>query len=136
MKNVKQIKRDARQLLRLCLVDGLLDEDRVRQVVRQVIEANRRGGPALLSRFLYLVKLDRDRHSARVESAAPLPADLQASIKSDLARTYGPGISASFEQNPALIGGMRVKVGSDVFDGSVRGALDALEKNFQIGGLN
>jgi F-type H+-transporting ATPase subunit delta len=130
MKNVKQVRRDARQLFRLCLVDGLLDEGRVRQVARHVIEANRRGGPAPLSRFLYLVKLDRDRHSARVESAASLPADLQTSIKSDLARTYGPGISAAFEQNPALIGGMRIKVGSDVYDGSVRGALDTLEKNF------
>ena len=130
MKNVKQTRRQAKRLFRLCLADGLLDEGRVRQVVQQVIEANRRDGPALLSRLLYLVKLDRDRHSARVESAAPLPADLQANIKSDLARTYGPGISASFAQNPALIGGMRIKVGSDVYDGSVRGALVALERSF------
>ena len=130
MKNVKQTRRQAKQLFRLCLVNGLLDEGRVRQVVQQVIATDRRDGPAVLSRFLYLVKLDRNRHSARVESAAPLPADLQTSIKSDLARTYGPGISASFEQNPALIGGVRIKVGSDVYDGSVRGALDALEKNF------
>ncbi len=130
MKNVKQIRRQARQLFRLCLVDGLLDESRIRQVVQRVIEADRRDGPVLLSRLLYLVKLDRERHSARVESAAPLPADLQANINSDLARTYGPGINASFEQNTALIGGMRIKVGSDVYDGSVRGALDALEKNF------
>jgi F-type H+-transporting ATPase subunit delta len=130
MKNVKQIRRLARQLYRLCLVNGLLDEGRVRQVVQRVIEGDRRDGPALLTRLLYLVKLDRERHSARVESAAPLPADLQASVKSDLLRSYGPGISASFQQNPALIGGMRIKVGSDVYDGSVRGALDALEKNF------
>ncbi len=130
MKNVKQIRRQARQLFRLCLVNGLLDEGRVRQVVRQVIAANRRDGPALLSRFLYLFRLDRDRHAARVESAAPLPADLQTSINSDLARAYGPGMIASFEQNPALIGGMRIKVGSDVYDGSVRGALAELERSF------
>ncbi len=130
MKNVKQIRRQARQLYRLCLVNGLLDEGRVRQVVQRVIEGDRRDGPALLTRLLFLIRLDRERHSARVESAAPLPPDFQASIKSDLSRTYGPGISASFEQNPGLIGGMRIKVGSDVYDGSVRGALDALEKNF------
>jgi F-type H+-transporting ATPase subunit delta len=130
MKNIKQIRRQAKRLFRLCLVDGLLDENRVRQVMRQVIAADRREGTALLSRFLYLMKLDRNRHSARVESAAPLPEDLQASIESDLARAYGPGLSASFEQNPELIGGMRIRVGSDVYDGSVRGALDALEKHF------
>ena len=130
MKNVKQARRQAKGLFRLCLVNGLLDEDRVRQVVQQVIAANRRDGPALLSRFLYLVKLDLARHTAEVESAAPLPADLQASIKSDLVRAYGPGMSASFAQNPELIGGMRIRVGSDVYDGSLRGALATLERSF------
>ena len=130
MKNLKQTRRQAKRLFGLCLVNELLDEGRVRQVVQQVIEANRRDGPALLSRFLYLVKLDRARHTAEVESAAPLPADLQESVQSDLERAYGPGISASFEQNPALIGGVRIQVGSDVYDGSVRGALAALERSF------
>jgi len=114
----------------MCLVNAMLDEGRVRQVVHQVIAANRRNGLALLSSFLYLVRLDRARHTAKVESAMPLPADLQATIQSDLTRAYGPGISASFAQNPELIGGMRIKIGSDVYDGSVQGALTALERSF------
>jgi F-type H+-transporting ATPase subunit delta len=60
----------------------------------------------------------------------PLPEDLRVSVQTGLARTYGPGISASFAQNPGLIGGMRIKVGSDVYDGSVRARLAELEKNF------
>jgi F-type H+-transporting ATPase subunit delta len=130
MKTVKQTRRDAKQLLRLCFVNGLLDESRVRQVAQRIFEANRRGSPALLYQFLYLVKLDITRHSAKVESATPLPDSLRASIQTDLAHLYGPGISASFAQNPALIGGMRIKVGSDVYDGSVKAGLDALEKSF------
>ncbi|HVP79079.1 MAG TPA: F0F1 ATP synthase subunit delta [Thermodesulfobacteriota bacterium] len=47
-----------------------------------------------------------------------------------MARAYGPGISASFVHNPGLIGGMRIKVGSDVYDGSVRARLAGLEKTF------
>jgi F-type H+-transporting ATPase subunit delta len=39
-------------------------------------------------------------------------------------------VSTSFAENPALIGGMRVKIGSDVYDGSVRAALEALEERF------
>ena len=130
MKTVKQTRREAKQLFRLCFVNGLLDESRVRQVAQLIFEAKRRGSPALLYQFLYMVKLDIARHTAKVESATPVPDSFRANIQTDLARLYGPGISASFAQNPALIGGMRIKVGSDVFDGSVKAGLDALEKSF------
>jgi len=130
MKTSRQLKREAKRLFRLCLVNGLLDEGRTREVVQRVIADKRRGGLALLSHFQRLVKLDSARHTAEVQSAMPLPEDLRASVQAGLARAYGPGISASFAHNPGLIGGMRIKVGSDVYDGSVRARLAWLEKNF------
>ncbi len=130
MKTSRQTKREAKRLFCSCLVNGLLDEGRTRQVVQRMIESKRRGGLALLSRFRRLVKLEYARHTAQVESAMPLPPDLRASIQAGLARVYGPGISASFAHNPGLIGGMRIKVGSDVYDDSVRARLAGLEKNF------
>ena len=130
MKTVRQAQREARKLFHLCLVNGSLEESRVRQVVQQVIDARRPGGLAILSRFLRLVRLDRTKHTAEVESATPLAADVRASIEAGLARIYGRGILTSFDDNPALIGGVRIRVGSDVYDGSVRGSLDALEARF------
>ncbi len=130
MKTTRQTKREAKRLFRFCLVNGLLDEARTRQVVQRIIDARRRGGLALLSHFQRLVKLDSARHTAEVESAMPLPEDLRASVQAGLARVYGPGISPSFAHNPGLIGGMRIKVGSDVYDGSVRARLAELEKGF------
>jgi F-type H+-transporting ATPase subunit delta len=130
MKTSRQTKRDAKRLFRWCLVNGLLDESRTRQVVQSIIESKRRGDLALLSHFRRLVKLEYARHTAEVESAVPVSADLRASIQAGLARAYGPGISASFVHNPELIGGMRIKVGNDVYDGSVRARLAVLEKNF------
>jgi F-type H+-transporting ATPase subunit delta len=59
-----------------------------------------------------------------------LPADLQADVRDSLARIYGPGLNLSFAQNPALLGGLRIKVGSDVYDGSVQARLTALEQSF------
>jgi F-type H+-transporting ATPase subunit delta len=126
----KQAKREARQLFRYCLVNGLLDANRVRDVVQHVVAAGHRDCPAILSHFKRLVKLDLARHTATVESAAPLPADLQAAIDAGLTRRYGPGLSTAFAHHPALIGGMRIQVGSDVYDGSVRAGLAALEKRF------
>src|SRR5262249_43906962 len=120
MKTTKQVRREAKQLFRLCLVNGSLNEERVRQALQRVLESKRRGRIALAAGFERLVKLDQSRHTAKVESAVPLPAQLQAKIQAALARVYGPEISVSFAQNADLIGGMRVKVGSDVYDGSIK----------------
>ena len=130
MKINKQARREAKQLFRFCLVNGLLDENRVRDVVQDVIAAGRRDCPAILAHFRRLVRLEIVRRTATVESAAPLPADLQASIEAGLKRRYGPGLTAVFAHRPALIGGMRIQVGSDVYDGSVRAGLAALEQSF------
>ena len=130
MKATKQARREATQLFRLCLVNGLLDAERVRRVVKQIVTDKPRGYLGTLSYFRRLVKLDSDRHTAKVESAVTLPADLQSTVQSGLARAYGPGLVSSFEENPTLIGGMRIQVGSDVYDGSVRARLAALERSF------
>jgi F-type H+-transporting ATPase subunit delta len=130
MKTTAQMRRQAKQLYRLCLVNGTLDEGRVRQVVERVIHSRRRGYLALLARFQRLLKLDFARHTANVESAMPLPADVQASVEAGLRNAYGPGVSAVFVQNPTLIGGIRIKLDSDVYDGSVRAGLASLERRF------
>ena len=127
MKIGKRAKREAKQLFRFCLVDGMLDENRVRQVVQRVVAAGHRDCPAILSHLRRLVRLDLARHTATIESATPLPAELQAAIEAGLTRRYGRGLSAAFAQRPALIGGMRIRVGCDVYDGSVQGRLAALE---------
>jgi F-type H+-transporting ATPase subunit delta len=123
----RKSKRAARQLLRMCLVDGALEPGRVRQVAQRLVISKRRGSLNILSEFQRLVRLDRDRHTAVVESAAPLVPEVRANVQAGLARLYGDGLEASFQENPGLIGGMRIKVGSDVYDGSVRAKLAALE---------
>jgi F-type H+-transporting ATPase subunit delta len=122
----KQARRDAKQLFRACRVDGVLDEAKVRQVVQQVIALKPRGYVAILSHFQRLLKLDLARRTARVECAVPLAEPQQTSIKANLTRRYGNGLIFAFTQNPGLLGGLRVQVGSDVFDGSVQARLAEL----------
>ena len=126
----RKVQREVRQLYRLCLVDGLLDESRVLQVVRHLVAAGRRDSSAMVAHFRRLVRLDQARHTATIESATPLPADLRAAIGTGLERRYGAGLTTAFSDRPELIGGMRIQVGSDVWDGSVRAGLAALEKRF------
>jgi F-type H+-transporting ATPase subunit delta len=125
----KQARRDAKQLFLTCKANGLLDENRVREAVQLVIARKPRGYVATLSHFQRLVKLDIERRSVRVENAIETSPELMAGIKANLATRYGPGLEVEFSVNPALIGGLRIKVGSDVFDGSVSARLKALEES-------
>lgn len=136
MMTTKQAQREAKELFRLCFVDGALDDSRVRQVMRAVLQSRPRGYLSLLKFFQRWVELEYARHTAEIESAMPLPADLQVRVRAGLEEVYGPGMTTLFGTNPALIGGMRVQVGSDVYDGSIRSGLAALAKSFGITSTN
>ena len=130
MKISKQARREAKALFLSCRANGLLDDDRVRRAVQEVIAAKPRGYVAILSHFQRLVKLDLDRRTARVESAVALSPAQQSELVNSLARRYGRGLNISFTQNPMLLGGLRIQVGSDVYDGTVQARLNALADSF------
>ena len=126
----KHQQREARQLFQLCLVNGVVDERRVRQIVQRGVAGGRSGSLGVLSRFLRLVRLERSRHDATIESAVPLPPELRAQLTAMLGQRYGERIATTFAEDPALIAGVRIRVGSDVYDGSVAGRLAELEARF------
>ncbi|HEY5838600.1 MAG TPA: F0F1 ATP synthase subunit delta [Pyrinomonadaceae bacterium] len=130
MRTPKQTKRAARQMFRRCFVDGSLDEARVRRTVNEILAGKKRGYLALANQFERLVRLEQFAHSADVQSAVPLSAHLRAHVKTNLARLYGGDIAMSFSERPALIGGMRIRAGNDVYDGSVKAGLAALQESF------
>jgi len=129
MKISKQARREAKELFRGCVVNAVLDEGRARETVTRVLAARPRAYLAILSHFQRLVKLHLDRRTATIESAAPLDDAFKASLSAKLNAAKGGSLIFKFQQNPALIGGMRVRVGSDVYDGSVRARLDALQES-------
>lgn len=130
MKISKQARREARQIFRSCMINGVLDPDRARQVVPLVAARKPRGYMGLLTQFEKLVKLDAARHLARIESAEPLSPEYQAQVQADLRRVYGDGLELVFTSKPELLGGMRAQVGGDVYDGSVLARLTALRESF------
>jgi F-type H+-transporting ATPase subunit delta len=128
MKIPKQARREAKSLFRATHVNGVLDEAKARQVVDHILTAKPRSYIAILSHFQRLLKLDMERRMARVESVVPLDATQQNDVKSALLKRYGAGLNFTFQQNPALIGGMRIQVGSDVYDGSIQSRLAQLQE--------
>ena len=130
MKSSKQSRRDAKQLFHSCIVNGVLDEQRVRQVVDEVAATKPRGYIDILNYFQRLIKLDLDRRTAHIESATPLSPETRTEVTNRLTGIYGQGLQISFGQNPELLGGMRIRVGSDVYDGSVQARLESLQESF------
>ncbi len=129
MKISKQARRDARQLFRACITRDALDENRARQALAAVIRAKPRGYFAILSHLARLIRLKVANRAATIESATALPPPLLAEIQNDLTRQYGPGLAFAVTVNPALIGGLCIRVGGDVYNGSVQGRLAALRQN-------
>jgi F-type H+-transporting ATPase subunit delta len=130
MKISKQAQRDARQLFRSCQVGGLLDEQRVRAAVSLIMAKKPRGYVEILSRLHNLVKLDLAKRTAKIENAVETSPALMAEIKANLEKVYGTGLNISYSINPNLIGGLRIQVGSDLYDGSVKTRLEKLEQSF------
>ncbi len=130
MRITKQARREAKDLFRSTFVNGVMDTNKVRAVVTATISAKPRGYLAILEHFKRLVKLEEDRRSAKIESPVPIPAEHQNNLQATLTRIYGPGLNIAFVENPALIGGLRIKVGSDVYDGSVQSRLQQLAETF------
>ena len=130
MKITKQARREAKQLFRSCQVDGQLEANRVRQAVQLLIEQKPRGYFGILQHLHRLVKLDEASRTARVESAVALGQAQEQDVRDGLNRLKGGDVAVEFAENPGLIGGMRVKIGDDVYDGSVKTRLTALSDNF------
>jgi len=130
MKGSKQSRRDAKQLFKGCQVNGQLDEDRARKTVALLIEKKPRGYFGTLQELQRLVKLDVNSRSASVVSAVELTEGQKQNVRDSLGRMKGGDVAIEFSQNPDLIGGMRVNIGDDVYDGSMKTRLTRLGEKF------
>jgi len=130
MKSSKDAALAARQLFRGCVdANGRLHTTRLKRVVKLLGEKKPRGYIDILHSFQRLVRLELEKRTAIIESVSPLSAEIRDGLRADLQKKYGEDITLEFTTNPGLIGGMRVKVGSDVWDGSVRAKLQALRES-------
>ena len=127
MKITKEARRSARNLLKACLVEGRLDSSRVRSVVAKVAAAKPRDYLGVLESFRAQVAAEIESTRAVVECATDLDSANRYQLEKGLSKKYGRDISLEFHVRPELLGGIRVKIGSDVWDGSVKARLEALQ---------
>jgi F-type H+-transporting ATPase subunit delta len=123
MKISREARRLARELYRLSLANGRLDASRVSAISERLIAEKPRSYLEVLKEFTRLVRLELDRRHAIVESASPLDERSAANIVNTLKEKFGDDITAEFRTSPDLLGGLRIKLGSDVWDGSISSRL-------------
>ena len=128
MKVRKETRQLARALLRASFTDGQLDNGRVSSVVQSLISKKPRDYIKVLEDYKNLLRLELEKRHARIEIASELDDETRSKILATLKKKYGNDLTTEFVNNPALLGGVRIRVGSDVWDGSVRNRLQRLEQ--------
>ena len=128
MKISKDIRRLSRNLVRASFVDGALNQARIISLAQSIIEKKPRNYIQLLENYQRLLRLEVEKRRATIESASELVPEVGRKIVAGLQRKYGDGLTTEFVVNPALLGGVRVRVGSDVWDSSVRNRLERLQQ--------
>jgi F-type H+-transporting ATPase subunit delta len=122
----KQAQQLARQLFKLSIVDGVVSADRVAGVLEYVEKNASSHSVLVLKAYHRLVAVELAKSEARVEHAGAVAAPALAAIAAAMSKKYGRPITATSQQNPALLAGLRVRVGDDVYESSVAGQLAAL----------
>jgi F-type H+-transporting ATPase subunit delta len=130
VKTSKDIRRLSRNLVRASFVDGALDREKINSLVQSIIARKPRHYIPLLENYQRLLRLEVEKRRATIESASELDPEAGRQIVSGLQRKFGNGLTTEFVVNPALLGGVRVRVGSEVWDSSVRNRLERLQQEF------
>jgi len=128
MKINKEIRRLSREMLRASFTDGQLDHGRIASLVESLIARKPRNYIAVLKNYRRLLRLEVEKRRARVETASELDSEAGSKLVANLKKKYGNDLATEFMVNTQLLGGMRIQVGSDVWDGSVRGRLERLQQ--------
>jgi F-type H+-transporting ATPase subunit delta len=119
------------------VIGALLGTRVSRSVVRLALLLAERGRvdslPAVSSEYRRLLNRERGVVEARVTSATPLEASEVEALRERIAGTAGGTVDLTTAVDPALIGGLTVRVGDTLIDASVRGRLERLRERLTEG---
>ncbi|MBX9742985.1 MAG: F0F1 ATP synthase subunit delta [Chthoniobacterales bacterium] len=126
MKISKEAQYLSRQLFDAAFVNGCLDEARSLKIAEAIEQTRPRYAFQILKEFTRLLRLELAKHHALVESATPLDEASKQAIMFTL-KQGDPQVTFSVTTNTSLIGGARIQLGSNVWDGSVAARLEKLK---------
>jgi F-type H+-transporting ATPase subunit b len=105
------------------LIGETLDEKRQHALLKEFFSGVKTG------KVVALEGMEFTGGSAEVISALPLTAEEQAQVKKDVLAKIGKQATVAFRVDPSILGGLVIRVGDKVVDGSVAGKLESLRQN-------
>jgi F-type H+-transporting ATPase subunit b len=105
------------------LINASLDEQRQRVLIAEFFSGVKSG------QVVVLEGQQVSGASAEVTSALPLTAEEKESVKQDVLAQVGDQATVTFRVDPAILGGLIVRVGDKVLDGSVSGQLESMRQS-------
>ena len=127
MKLNKEIRQLSRKMLQASFTDGELDPGRISSLVDSLVTQKARNYIDVLKNYKRLLRLEVEKRHAKIETASEVDPVIRSEIVSNLKSKYGDELATEFHVDPQLLGGMRIRVGNDVWDGSVRNRLQRLQ---------
>ena len=128
MKINKEIRQLSKGMMRASFTDGQLDRGKITSLVQSLITKRPRHLAEILHYYKRLLRLEIEKRHARIESAMALAPQAATDIVARLKKKYGTDLTTEFAVDPTLLGGVRVRVGSDVWDGTLRNRLERLKQ--------
>ena len=128
MKINKETRQLSREMLRASFTDGQLDRGRIASIVDSLIAKKPRNYIGVLKNYRRLLRLEVEKRQATVETANAVDSATRSEVVANLQKKYGNDLTTEFVVRPELLGGMRIRVGSDVWDGTVRNRLERLQQ--------
>jgi F0F1-type ATP synthase delta subunit len=129
MTATKESRAHARRLFDACMVNGVLDTQRVRELVSSFLSRRPPRCLPVLNEFYRLVRLQVEASRVIVESAVALSHVVQDKIAACVKRCVADACSVDFVVCADLIAGGRVRIGSDVYEANVRERLERLQRS-------
>lgn len=115
------------------LLDAIAERDGIEKPVRNLIAVliDHRRLP-FLSRIVEQLEKELDARmgfaEAQISSARELGDTEKRTLEAQIAKTTGKKVRASYGLDPSLLGGAVVRIGSTIYDGSVKGQLERIKE--------
>lgn len=122
----KQVQQLARQFYKLSFSNGVISAEQVAGVLEYIEKHRPANSMAVLKAYQRLIAAEVARGQAVVEHAGPIDSAALDAIAAAMSKKYGRAVTAVEKRNDALLAGVRVRIGDDLYESSVAGQLATL----------